>query len=312
MSGRKARPVYADSVTDDPKDLREGRRFATAAECVERIQRVGRYVQDEVMPLIADIEGSAARSILLAFLARGTTTYNAIGLLGENEFGEQAAMINRSLFEQMVDAHWFADNQEAGVKLLGQHERWTVGGFAEAAKRHPEMFPAPSEGVDVPDSAELAELHKQFSDAGLSWTGKRLKKRIADIRGMWREDDDSLERFQDVPNRLDNLWLHPSAFALRAAFEIQEDGTVGITYGRDPTFVPHATFSATWSYGQLVTVVLQHAGFPDDTSERFERKCWGPAFASFVHLAPGEEKDVGRNEPCPCGSGLKHKRCHGA
>jgi len=22
--------------------------------------------------------------------------------------------------------------------------------------------------------------------------------------------------------------------------------------------------------------------------------------------------DVGRNDPCPCGTGLKHKRCHGA
>jgi len=25
-----------------------------------------------------------------------------------------------------------------------------------------------------------------------------------------------------------------------------------------------------------------------------------------------EEKKVGRNEPCPCGSGKKYKKCHGA
>src|SRR5277367_1641707 len=25
-----------------------------------------------------------------------------------------------------------------------------------------------------------------------------------------------------------------------------------------------------------------------------------------------ESKSVGRNEPCPCGSGKKYKRCHGA
>ncbi|MDQ3453186.1 MAG: SEC-C metal-binding domain-containing protein [Actinomycetota bacterium] len=24
------------------------------------------------------------------------------------------------------------------------------------------------------------------------------------------------------------------------------------------------------------------------------------------------EDKVGRNDPCPCGSGLKYKRCHGA
>lgn len=279
---------------------------------MERIQLVGRYVQDEVMPLIADIDGSAARSILLAFLARGTTTYNAIGLLGENEFGEQAAMVNRSLFEQMVDVHWFADNQEAGLELLKQHERWTVGGLAEGAKRNPGIFPAPTQGVDVPDSKELAALNRQFRQGGLSWTGKYLDDRIADIRGQWPEDDESLRLFADMPRKLDNLWLHPSAFALRAAFEFRDDGTTSITYGKDPTFVPHALFSATWSFGQLVTVVLQRGGFPDDASERFERNCWGPAFASFVHLAPGEAKDVGRNDPCPCGSGLKFKRCHGA
>lgn len=28
-------------------------------------------------------------------------------------------------------------------------------------------------------------------------------------------------------------------------------------------------------------------------------------------LAPDELKDVGRNDPCPCGSGQKFKACHG-
>jgi len=25
-----------------------------------------------------------------------------------------------------------------------------------------------------------------------------------------------------------------------------------------------------------------------------------------------QEKEAGRNDPCPCGSGKKYKRCHGA
>jgi preprotein translocase subunit SecA len=33
-----------------------------------------------------------------------------------------------------------------------------------------------------------------------------------------------------------------------------------------------------------------------------------PAAAPFVR----EERKVGRNEPCPCGSGKKYKHCHGA
>jgi uncharacterized protein YecA (UPF0149 family) len=27
--------------------------------------------------------------------------------------------------------------------------------------------------------------------------------------------------------------------------------------------------------------------------------------------APGGKRKVGRNEPCPCGSGKKYKMCHG-
>ena len=34
----------------------------------------------------------------------------------------------------------------------------------------------------------------------------------------------------------------------------------------------------------------------------------GPAAAPFVRPVP----KVGRNEPCPCGSGRKYKHCHGA
>jgi preprotein translocase subunit SecA len=34
----------------------------------------------------------------------------------------------------------------------------------------------------------------------------------------------------------------------------------------------------------------------------------GPATAPFVRPMP----KVGRNEPCPCGSGRKYKHCHGA
>ena len=32
-----------------------------------------------------------------------------------------------------------------------------------------------------------------------------------------------------------------------------------------------------------------------------------PAAVPFVRRAP----KVGRNEPCPCGSGKKYKQCHG-
>jgi hypothetical protein len=37
------------------------------------------------------------------------------------------------------------------------------------------------------------------------------------------------------------------------------------------------------------------------------RGAGGPTAAPFVRAVP----KVGRNEPCPCGSGRKYKHCHG-
>ena len=35
------------------------------------------------------------------------------------------------------------------------------------------------------------------------------------------------------------------------------------------------------------------------------------AMASSRSAVPGGVPKVGRNEPCPCGSGKKYKQCHG-
>nr|WP_305811744.1 SEC-C metal-binding domain-containing protein [Photobacterium leiognathi] len=29
------------------------------------------------------------------------------------------------------------------------------------------------------------------------------------------------------------------------------------------------------------------------------------------YLEPKKKRKIGRNEPCPCGSGKKYKKCHG-
>ncbi|MBL8295194.1 MAG: SEC-C domain-containing protein [Bryobacterales bacterium] len=38
----------------------------------------------------------------------------------------------------------------------------------------------------------------------------------------------------------------------------------------------------------------------------------GPTSANPTKQALNKNKDVGRNDPCPCGSGKKYKKCHGA
>ena len=43
--------------------------------------------------------------------------------------------------------------------------------------------------------------------------------------------------------------------------------------------------------------------------------CWyvyDPEVKTFRRSCEGDPDKVGRNDPCPCGSGVKFKRCHGA
>jgi preprotein translocase subunit SecA len=44
---------------------------------------------------------------------------------------------------------------------------------------------------------------------------------------------------------------------------------------------------------------------------RENRQAGGPPQEKRVEPIRREEKKIGRNEPCPCGSGKKYKQCHG-
>ena len=53
---------------------------------------------------------------------------------------------------------------------------------------------------------------------------------------------------------------------------------------------------------------FQHAEAPSATTGEVAGEAPPPPpVATFVR----EGRKVGRNEPCPCGSGLKYKQCHG-
>jgi SEC-C motif-containing protein len=40
--------------------------------------------------------------------------------------------------------------------------------------------------------------------------------------------------------------------------------------------------------------------------------CWYYADGQAIHAPARAVATAGRNDPCPCGSGVKYKRCHGA
>ena len=82
---------------------------------------------------------------------------------------------------------------------------------------------------------------------------------------------------------------------------------------------PSGTHSAGRSFGEakLTTTRCDHCGW-DPSEERATRLPVGEVNALADALRPARQAaqpvrsdKVGRNEPCPCGSGQKYKRCHG-
>jgi preprotein translocase subunit SecA len=52
------------------------------------------------------------------------------------------------------------------------------------------------------------------------------------------------------------------------------------------------------------------SAMPHDRPSRTPLRVGGDDAA--VHTIRRDEPKVGRNDPCPCGSGKKYKKCHGA
>ena len=138
-----------------------------------------------------------------------------------------------------------------------------------------------------------------------------MARRVKEVRPQWPHDaHPAFDFFADIPHKIDNLWLHPSSFALKRSVE-SKNGGQSFTYGPSGFWVPQALFFGCWNLGQLIGLVIDYCKPSAVDAESFQRKAFGPACAKFIVLTPDEMK-AGRNDPCPCGSGLKFKRCHGA
>ena len=69
----------------------------------------------------------------------------------------------------------------------------------------------------------------------------------------------------------------------------------------------HALLGSFWIYGNLMSVVLEH--FEVEGRERLDDLSANERKA-FVQIDPAVARKTGRNDPCPCGSGAKFRRCH--
>ena len=122
-------------------------------------------------------------------------------------------------------------------------------------------------------------------------------------------------RYDDDPEPtvwvVDAEWVHgrecaggmtPAAAAMRLADEVV---SACAHCGRP------AGVTETWTEEMPLAHVVCWYVFDPET-KRFRRSCEGETTGRALGMDPATGAVVGRNDPCPCGSGAKWKKCHGA
>lgn len=230
--------------------------------------------------------------LLASFFARSTRTYEAIVKhLGNAGFGEQGAMLNRSLFEDMVDMHWTEANHELAAERILQHDRWARNRKLQVRRRFPELFESAEPKLELLSKEETQEFRQLFARHG-SWTGLSLSQRVDHIEERWpsggRRD---LRFFHEWVNKLNSEILHPSSVSLARLTDIrEEEGVWHFSVGSTTALLPQSLHCALWCYAQTLSLFIEE--FELQPESDFAGQIYGPAQRAFT-----EDPVLRENEP---------------
>lgn len=248
--------------------------------------------------------------IVMAILARSMKTYLAVLHLCEGGFGEQAAMLNRALFEDLADAAWATTHPEVARRNFAeQAELEQLHTYEVVARKYP-RHAATTPPLSKEQHEKLKWLRKRYGEhADHSWTRRSVYRRLKESQDLWDEGDrESIWIWYDVIHRRHNAYLHTSPITLDATFVGVQDGDVAtFKAGPTDTGIKEALYAAAWIITITTTVALRH--FEATTTDEFTAFS-RQAIRTIQPLTEDQLMGVGRNDPCPCGSGHKYKRCH--
>lgn len=172
----------------------------------------------------------------------------------------------------------------------------------------------PHEELDAPQLSDeqLEELRSDFGTYNdRLWTGHNSIRDLLDsIRNQFTDEEwQVIQNYLRTGHQENNQLLHSTVGGLRQAFVSLEDGRYGIWTGPSDAMIDRVLFSAHMIYQQTLELTVERFELSDPSglSDLLQQHQ-----TVFIRFTAEELKDVGRNDPCPCGSGKKFKRCHGA
>jgi hypothetical protein len=142
-----------------------------------------------------------------------------------------------------------------------------------------------------------------------------LEMLIQDVRAHGDNGSAAVTQFVQLANdfrrRWRSLWaLHGMEMSGWSAYQGLVERTRELLFSFESPLLPNLAVAAQVMYARILVVAVN----PELAARNPQR----PAAAAGVKVLPdaataagGMQEKIGRNSPCPCGSGRKYKRCHG-
>lgn len=214
------------------------------------------------MPFVdIDVEGELSEHLRLitAIFARSFTTFWAAVELARGGFATQAAMLNRSLFEDMADIYWVSLEPAAAVERYRDHDLHRRMRLADAARASYD----PAE-LTIPDfdAEERARLDARFGRFGEKpWSGLNLHHRVDRIEPLW--DDPAILRFyKRIVHRDNNELLHLGARSINKVVSANTEDKFSAALGPRANDVDTALVAALWTFAQTARLMIETFNLP--------------------------------------------------
>jgi preprotein translocase subunit SecA len=257
-------------------------------------------------------------------------------ILEGRDISENARDELENVIERLVDDYtagdiledWDLDELETQLRLI-----WPVG--LEVATLAPETVDREKLKDALDDDVMNAydEREEQLGEELMRYLERSILLQVIDNR--WREhlfDMDYLregihlrgfaqidplvayknEGYQMFEELMHSIWDEFSKLVFRAEIEVQPgDGAAAAGNGEgQPASFAYSGGTAENQPSALQEVVATSGATPSDVAAA---GAGSPGNGEVVEtVVKGEHEDIGRNDPCWCGSGKKYKKCHGA
>ncbi len=255
------------------------------------------------------------QAVIASILGRGISTFRGAIQLCRVGLPTQGLMLARPLFEDSIAVMWAEVHKDVlreRIRAKEDHQTVVEHRIMESLRQRSgkSSNPLPTDLTE-----REVELDKLFGRGGSrSWFGD-LWTALTEVEDLWEQrggESGRLRDYYNVLNRIANDRLHNTVEGLRGGARGTSSRPRNFGYGQainvDDDEMERALNIAPPLFGLLAESAIR--GIRGSESQAVAA-CVRELRATVAKLSPGALQGVGRNDPCPCGSGQKLKRCHG-